>query len=1029
MKRIETVLRASVATLAIVGGASAAEAQSVLPPPDVQNAQAGPSNQPDRIGEIVVTGSRIRRNPLDQESPIVFIDQSDIQKTGLNSVNDVLQRLPSSGGGLNAGNNTSGNIGSPPDGSGVGAGAAEIDLRYLGSRRVLVLVDGLRYVNGASASGVPGATDLNSIPASAIERVEVLQDGASAIYGSDAIAGVVNIITKRHQRGFEASAQLGKYLDEGDGFTQNYQLSWGNGDSGPLQVVIGGNFVKANGVLAGDRAISRFANPYATSCAEGGCSTFAETGRFVVLQDPTAPFVGLPADCESEDDCVLPPGYNPFRNNTLNKPILSGVPDYPGDFKPFGLADQYNFAPFNYLETPNKRIGVFGNLKYELADNINFSTKMIYNHRTSANQAAPLPLGIGPDVGNGNLLDTITVSATNPFNPFGVDLVPGENYRQIRRRLTEIGNRRYFQKVDTYYGVATLDGRFSMLAGDWFWDVNGIYGRNKAKQTFLGNINAAKLQQALGPVSQCTAPCVPFDFFGTVGSVTPAMLDWIGFDEHDSSEQKTWDFSGNISGKLFALPGGDMGLAAGVEYRDLTGRYDPDPVIAAGLGADIPSQPTKGGYHVKEAYAELDAPLLKGLPFAELVELTGAVRFSDYSTSGSHTTFKAGANWMPVRGLRFRANWAQGFRAPSIGELFGSQSRFDASIDDPCSILSERDRNFLNDTTVHANCVAQGAPSGSDTQPTDQLSVITGGNQDLKPETSKSWVLGGVFSPDFIPRFSVEANWYDIRVNGAIQAAPPQTTLLACVYQAEPLACSNVKRSSSGNVTQIIGTLQNIAAIKTQGWDLNFAYRTAQAPWGRLGFTWNNTFLHKFDVITPTDTGVSIEHRVGTEIGSPAAGYPKWRSLGIIDWDGNGFGATLTGRYMSKLKEVNGDNHILKSIFYTDAQLRWNPSFWMLNNLALAVGVNNLFNAHTPGCVSCDINNLDQTLYNTPGRFYYARVGVKFGGGGRSAPPPPAYAPPLPPPPPPAAEPAPAPEAAPPPPPPPPPVERGERGE
>jgi len=196
MKRIDTVLRASVATLAIVGATTAADAQSSLPPPDVQNAQAGPSDQPDRAGEIVITGSRIRRNPLDQESPIVFIDQSDIQKTGLNSINDVLHRLPSSGGGLNSGNNTSGNIGSPPDGSGVGAGAAEIDLRYLGSRRVLVLVDGLRYVNGASASGVPGATDLNSIPASAIERVEVLQDGASAIYGSDAIAGVVNIITK-----------------------------------------------------------------------------------------------------------------------------------------------------------------------------------------------------------------------------------------------------------------------------------------------------------------------------------------------------------------------------------------------------------------------------------------------------------------------------------------------------------------------------------------------------------------------------------------------------------------------------------------------------------------------------------------------------------------------------------------------------------------------------------------------------------------------------------------------------------------
>ena len=963
MKRTDWALRAGVAFAALAIG-TGAEAQSIVPTVEAQQAPATTTVSAQDIakGEIVITGSRIRRNPLDQDQPVVYVDQTDILKTGLNNVNDVLQRLPASGGGINAGNNSSGNIGSPPDGSGVGAGAAEIDLRYLGSRRVLVLVDGLRFVNGASASGVPGAVDLNAIPASAIERVEVLLNGASAIYGSDAIAGVVNIITKHRQKGFDASAQLGSYLEEGDGFTQNYQLSWGNGDSGPLQVVVGGNFVKANGVLAGDRAVSAGANPYTTDCSLGGCSSFPETGRFVVLQNPALPGSGT----------------NDFLDLTLNKPVLSGVPNYPTDFKNFTAADRYNFAPLNYIEIPNKRVGVFGNLKYELAPDLHFSAKAIYNHRTSRNQAGPLPLGVGPDVGNGNLLDTITISATNPFNPFGVDLVPGENYLQIKRRLTEIGPRRYFQTVNTTYGTATLDGRFSFLAGDWYWDLNGIYGKNKAKQTFLGNINAAHLQQALGPVADCTAPCVPFDFFGTVGSVTQAMLDWIGFDEHDSSEQKTWDFTGNVSGKLFALPGGDLGLAAGVEYRDLKGRYDPDPVIVAGLGADIPSQPTKGGYHVKEAYAELDAPLLKGVTMAELVELTGAVRWFDYSTSGSDTTFQAGLNWMPVRDLRLRANWAQGFRAPSIGELFGSQSRFDASIDDPCSINSARDRNFLNDTTVHANCVAQGAPNGSTTAPTDQLSVITGGNEALKPETSKSWVIGGVFSPGFIPRFSAEVNWYDIRIDGAIQSLPAQTTLLSCVYQNDPLACSNVHRSNSGNIVQIEGTLQNIAGIKTQGWDLNFAYRTAKASWGRLGFTWNNTFLRKFDVITPTVDGTSTEHRRGTEIGSPVAGYPKWRSLATIDWDNDTFGATLTGRYMSGLREVNDNNNPMPSIFYTDVQLRWNPTFMSLKNIALAAGVNNLFDSHTPGCVSCDLGNYDQTLYNTPGRFYYARIGVKY---------------------------------------------------
>jgi iron complex outermembrane receptor protein len=961
MKRIDSTLRAGVAFAALMTVSTVAQAQTVQPPADVQS-QPASAAPPSRGGEIVITGSRIRHNPLDQPSPIVFIDQSDIQKTGLNSINDVLQRLPSSGGGLNAGNNSSGNIGSPPDGSGVGAGAAEIDLRYLSSRRTLVLVDGLRYVNGASASGVPGATDLNSIPASAIERVEVLQDGASAIYGSDAIAGVVNIITKHRQKGFDASAQLGGYWDEGDGFTQNYQLSWGNGDDGPTKIVVGGNFVKSNGVLAGDRALSAFPNPYSTSCLQGGCSSFPLNGRFVVLENPALP----------------PSATNDFVDLTLIPPVTGGAPNYPGDFKAFTTADRFNFAPYNYLETPNKRIGGFVNFSQELSPYMNFMFKGIYNHRTSKNQAAPLPLGIGPDVGNGNILDTLTVDATNPFNPFGVDLVAGENYLQIKRRLVEIGPRRYDQTVNTIYGVATLNGNFNMLAGDWYWDVNAVYGKNKAHQTFYGNINAAKLQQAIGPLADCTAPCVPFDFFGTPGSVTQPMLDFIGFTEHDSSQQSTWDFTGNISGKLFPLPGGDLGLAAGVEYRDLKGRYDPDPVIVAGLGADIPSQPTKGGYHVKEAYAELNAPLLKGVTMAELLELNGAVRFSDYSTSGSHTTFKAGANWMPIKDLRLRGTWAQGFRAPSIGELFGSQSRFDASIDDPCSLQSLQARNFSNDATVRSNCAAQGAPNGSNTAPTDQLSVITGGNEALKPETSKSWVLGGVLSPSFIPRFSVEVNWYDIRIKGAIQAVPPQTTLYTCVYTNDPLACSNVKRSTSGNVTQIIGTLQNIAGIDTRGTDVNLSYRTARASWGTLGFTWYNTFLSKFDVTTPTTDGTSTEKRAGKEIGSGGQGYPKWKSLGSIDWNLDQFGATVTGRYISSLKEINNDNSPMKSIFYTDLQLRWNPSFGMFQNLGLAAGVNNLFNARTPGCVSCDLNNIDPSLYNTPGRYYYVRVGVKY---------------------------------------------------
>jgi iron complex outermembrane receptor protein len=948
--RIDTALRASVAFGALITAATAAQAQSTQPPPDVQQQPATTAAQPAPQDEIVVTGSRIRRNPLDLDAPRVFVDQADIAKTGLTSINDVLQRLPSSGGGFNSKFNNSGNLGNPPDGGGVGAGAAEIDLRYLGSRRTLVLVDGLRFVNGASASGVPGSVDLNAIPESMIERVEVLQDGASAIYGSDAIAGVVNIITKQHQRGLAASAQLGGYWEEGDGFSQNYQLSWGNGDDHRLKIVIGGNYTKQNGVLAGDRAISRFPAPYATSCAAGGCSGFLPNGRFA--------------------GSVFPAGDATLISAPTNTPTLA-------NFRPFvSPDDRFNFAPFNYMQIPLERFGLFANLKYELADNFNFSVKALWNERRSKNQAAPLPFGVGQAAGITPVLDSIDIDATNPFNPFGFTL-DETNMDFILRRFVEGGPRRFSQRVETRYLVSTFDGSFGLFNHDWYWDVNAVYGDNKAKQRMLGNINSDHLRTALGPLATCqaTAGCVPFNIFGGAGSITQEMMDWVTFIQNDSSKQEMWDATANLSGALFDLPGGPLGLAMGVEYRELRGQFDPDPVVSAGFSSDIPALPTRGKYNVKEAYAELNAPILRDVPFVNLLELNAAARVSDYSTSGSTTTFKGSANWKPIKDLRLRGSYAEGFRAPSIGELFGTASRFDQTISDPCSNDSTAPQNFNNNAGVRANCIAAGVPAnGSYAQANPQISVLVGGNENLKPESSKSWIFGGVFSPSFLPGFSIEANHYNIRIKGAIQPVDAAFTLNNCVVNNDPASCALVTRVN-GNLTQISGVLGNIAAIKTKGIDVNVAYRGRQTQLGRFGVTWNNTFLRNFDVIVPITGGTQVISREGTEQGSPAQGFPKWKSIGILDWDLANFGASLTGRYISKLRESDGN--LMKSKFYTDVQLRWNPAF-LNQQVGLAFGVNNLFNTRAPGCNTCDLNNFDPTMYDIPGRYFYARLSTKL---------------------------------------------------
>ncbi|MBC7505234.1 MAG: TonB-dependent receptor, partial [Sandarakinorhabdus sp.] len=371
--RLKSILAASVTLSALVAANAAAQTTTTAAADAAVESEA-----------IIVTGSRIRQDPLAQSSPVVILDSTSIARTGISSIADVLQRLPSAAGGLNTRVNNSGNIGNPPDGGGVGAGSANIDLRYLGAKRTLVLVDGLRFVNGTSASGIPSTVDLNTIPANMIERIEVLQSGQSPLYGSDAISGVVNIITKEKQKGLQLSAQFGTFR-QGDGHTQDYQASYGV--QGPTtSLVIGGSYVKQEAVRTADRSTSQFPNPGQTSCTDpiGGCSSAIPNGRFDVL--------GLP-NLTLKSAVGGRPRFDPADPTGPNS-----------DFKRFTSADRFNFTPLNYFLTPSERYGAWISAKQEISDSINFRVKALYNRRNSQNQAAFLPLFVGPDAGNGNLL-------------------------------------------------------------------------------------------------------------------------------------------------------------------------------------------------------------------------------------------------------------------------------------------------------------------------------------------------------------------------------------------------------------------------------------------------------------------------------------------------------------------------------------------------------------------------------------------------------------------------------------------------
>ncbi|PIQ37253.1 MAG: TonB-dependent receptor, partial [Lysobacterales bacterium CG17_big_fil_post_rev_8_21_14_2_50_64_11] len=401
--------------------------------PLVALAQEAPQDNAKTLDRVEVTGSRIKKAELEGLSPVQVITRADIDRAGLTSIGDVLQQITASGSGLNTKFNSSGNFGFPPDGGGVGAGSTTVDLRHLGAKRVLVLVDGLRWVSESSASGVSTATDLNTIPMAIVDHIEVLEDGASSLYGSDAIAGVVNIITKKNFEGAQVNVGWGAF-DGTDGENKTADLTWG-GQTDKARFLLSASYNKTDAISSATTEQSRFPTP-GTGLRFGSSGT--PNGRFVFINptpNPACPLVDHDEDSATPDvalcDITTPNGQS-FPNG----------PNFPGDFVGFNSGtDRFNFSEFNLLLTPSERKSVFTSVDYDISERVRWKTKFLYNNRQSTNQAAAEPIFLGPGAGTGNpLADDIFISADNPFNPFGIDL-DSSNLDFIGRRPIEGGPR------------------------------------------------------------------------------------------------------------------------------------------------------------------------------------------------------------------------------------------------------------------------------------------------------------------------------------------------------------------------------------------------------------------------------------------------------------------------------------------------------------------------------------------------------------------------------------------------------------
>ena len=951
--------------------------------PNPFGVQAQNAESENALEEVVITGSRIRKNPLNEPAPVMDISSLDLDRTGLTNLGAQLQQLPITGSAINTKFNVPGNSGFPQDGNGIGAGAVEVSLRNLGAKRTLILVDGKRWIAGASASGVPSAVDLNSIPANVIQRIEILQDGASAIYGSDAIGGVINIITEQDYSGFKVEARAGTYLSESDGESYDVSALWGGG-SDDTHFVVSASYTEEKGIETADRAQSAFPTPFSTSCLDGGCSSFTPQARLVF--GPNFDFLDI-----ALNDGVLNDGGANIPRFDPNDP--NGGPD----FHAFSTADRFNFnAPgFNFLQTPNERVNLYASLDHKLTENVHLLFKASYTNRQSHTMAAPEPLCLGEGCGS-RITEAMFISKDNPFNPFGVDLSQANgNLNFFGRRPLESGPRRFFQDVDTYFLSASLEGQFEAAGRSFYWDLTGSYGDNQGFQQKFGAHNAAKLQVALGDPAVCAATpnCVPFNFFGGQGpdgngSITQEMLDFVGFVQRDFSEQTLVDFVGNFAGSIIDLPAGALGFAAGIEYREHEGSFQPDPVAASGETAGIPSGPTAGSFDVTEYYAELSIPVLANVVGAEYLEFNLAGRISDYSVSGSEETYKIGALWQPVEDLSLRGSISTGIRAPGIGELFGGAAREDFTFLDPCADVlgqigsNNGGRDSAQSQSIINNCAALGIPVDF-AQRNPQLSAVSAGNEALVPETSDSISVGFVYNPGWVENASwvdgltFSVDYFDIEIDDAVQGRDPGEIIAACVDTLDPFFCDAVERGSAGAINLVDNQLQNIGGIDTSGLDIALKYLSPMTGFGSFILSVNATYTDDYTELTANPDGsLTVNDRTGTITDETfQRAFPEWRAMTKVDWTLDRWGAGVTFRYVDSMEQASGNT--LKSKTFTDVQVRYDLGFGA-DNISITLGANNVFDVDPSVCDSCGVINMSPVVHDLPGTVGYIRLSYEM---------------------------------------------------
>jgi outer membrane receptor protein involved in Fe transport len=975
VKKLSSAVRLALSLGAViaVGATTTAFAQDA----GAQDAANAPAQQKAKTLEsVVVTGSRVRRVDLETSNPVLTIDRAQIQASGKQTVGDLVQQLPAI-----AGSATNPNVN-----NGGGNGASTVSLRGLGDNRTLILVNGHRVLNN----------DINTIPASMVERIEVLKSGASATYGSDAIGGVVNFILRGDFQGAQVSANYGE-SDRSDGQQTGFAATFGtSSDKG--NIVAGIDYNKFDAISSGNRDYSKFATYLYSGSVFNAGSSRNPNGRAFLADGGDV---------------------------TLNQPAPAGKTTV-GDYRPYnGRTDAYNYAAVNLIQTPQERTNVFALANYNLTDNVTAFFDAFYNKTTSNAALAALPFDA-----NG---DGVTISKDNYYNPFGQDFGPGfatatdpnvisgdiaagdpTAYNYLTR-FTNLGQRVLHYSTTTGQVVAGLKGNFGADSSwQWFGALN--YGHQSTQQVSPGYVYYNGMKQALGAsfldtdgVVKCGTAgnvidgCTPINFFNLNDPTTTAELEKFAAAPFYHRLQTSRRAEIGANGSLFDLPAGTAQLAVGMSYDKEYQNYQVD-LIAQTTGAngtcfisqEACSTPLGGSFDDREVYFETFVPVLADIPLIKSLNVTIGSRFSKYRPGGSSWNQKFGVEWRPIDDLLIRGTVAGVFRAPNINELFDGATGSAPQVNDPC--------NNLTAAELAAHPIAcQFVPPGhkqSTSQTTGVISGSVAAGVDLKPEHGKSYDYGIVYDPSFAPGLSVSADLWRVTLDDLIAPVGAQTVTSSCFANESSPFCALQHRNVSGEYAFIQQPTVNLGKLNTKGIDGSIKYKIPHfdmfgGDYGDFTAALDATYLIRYNNDTaPGQPGDVIVHMAGHYNNQSQYGnFTRWRGLGQLNWLNGPWNINYTARYIHKVTVGWADLREGLSAdpgagfegteLHVPTQVYHNLAFGY--NLAayhtrLDVGVNNLADKQPPLMYQNNVlnSNTDINTYEAIGRYFWGRVTITF---------------------------------------------------